>query len=119
MTYLPQKLDTPKFSNLKKSNNYRYDSSNKIVFVDDNDFNNIVSVYNSTLNKMLFILNDEILTGTIKNNSIAYDLDVSGAGDNDDLVILYNPLDKQEDNILKEIKQELKKLNKVINKIYK
>lgn len=117
MTFI-NKQNIPQEQNLKQSENYIYNSSTRSIIIEDVDFKKVVSIYNETINKTLYILGSEDYSGTLINNEVKYTNVVSGVGDSDELYILYKP--KQEKDILEPleiIKEELKQLNKSINKI--
>ena len=119
MTYINKK-NIPKLDSLKQSENYTYYSTSSTIVVNDSDFKTVVSVYNVTINKMMFILGDESLSGTFRNNELTLNNTFTGVNDNDNLLILYKPVELETiDDLLREIKEELIKLNKVTNKIYR
>ena len=116
MTFI-NKQNTPTLDDLKKSKLYSYDSSNRLVTINDSNFSTIVSVYNETINKVLYVLGDEDKNGTINNNTLVYSNTVSGVDDSDILVILFKANDTESNS---DIVKQLELLivgTKITNKI--
>ena len=116
MTFI-NKQNTPTLDDLKKSKLYSYDSSNRLVTINDSNFQTIVSVYNETINKVLYVLGDEDKNGTINNNTLVYSNTVSGVSDSDILVILFKANDTESNS---DIVKQLELLivgTKITNKI--
>ena len=116
MTFI-NKQNTPTLDDLKKSKLYSYDSSSRLVTINDSNFQTIVSVYNETINKVLYVLGDEDKNGTINNNTLVYSNTVSGVDDSDILVILFKANDTESNS---DIVKQLELLivgTKITNKI--
>jgi hypothetical protein len=118
MTFI-NKYSIPFENGLKQSDDYSYNSSTKQIVINDIDFKTVVSIYNVTVNKTLYILGDEGYSGSTTTNEVSYTNTVSNVSDGDTLYILYKPKETSNvSNDIASIKQQLKKLNKITNKIY-
>jgi hypothetical protein len=117
MTFI-NKQNIATLDGLKRSKNYQYDSTNKKVNVNDVDFKEIVSIYNITVNKMLYLVGDESRSGAINGNIITYNNNVSGVSDVDDLYILYKPKEIEKNDFFDESLKELQIISKYLKKIY-
>lgn len=119
MTFI-NKQSIPTLDGLKKSSNYDYDSVNRNITINDNDFSSVVSVYNETINKVLYVLGDEAKNGNINKRNLVYTSIIEGVSNSDVLVILYKPLTLNfTEERLVEILEELRINNKILKKIYK
>ena len=112
------KEDITGLSGLKIAEKYSYRSSAKTVIVNEDDLNTVVSIFNSTLNRQIYTVGSQSMTGMAEGKCIFYDLDLSGAEDSNELYILYKPKNQISDsNTLLNIEKLLKNINKTLIKI--
>jgi hypothetical protein len=82
-------LNTP-VSNLTKGIKYTYDSGNKSVTIRDENIDYIYSVYNQTVDQMLYLINSESFAGVLSGNEVVtYNNTVASVADTDDLIVFY------------------------------
>ena len=105
------------FSDLKQSKDYIFNPLINHVCVNDPGFELCVSIFNETLNKMLFLRGSEDYTATIYNNEVKFNVTPLGMDDGDILCIMYkdNTVDKTE-TLLNRMITEQEKTNKLITK---
>jgi len=79
---------TPALANIKQSEAYDFDTANKKVTVIANDVNIVYSVYNETVNKMVYLMNSESYAGVVKDCCVFY-TSTETMADTDILIVLY------------------------------
>lgn len=115
MTFI-NKQNIPQVQDLKKVNKYDFQSNNKYVTVFDDNIDFVVSIYNETINKTLYVLGDQSYGGVRLGNKICYTTTVTGVSDGDKLYILYKPKVNDIRETLSELKEVVKELR--INNIH-
>ena len=119
-------ITTP-IDNLVKASGYSFNSSTKKVSILDDNVSYIYSVYNQTLNKMLYVISNESFSGVLTNGKVVtYNNTVAGVADTDVLIIFYvgssaSSIDTQNKSIILELKSISEKLdvsNKYLKKLY-
>jgi hypothetical protein len=105
-------VSTP-IGDLGKCGKYTYDSANKIVTVIEEDLDFVYSIYNQTVDKMLYQINSESFSATVTNeNTITYSTEVVGVADSDTLIIFcLKTKDITDTLLLKHVLLELKNMN--------
>ena len=71
MTFI-NKQSSPSLDGLKKINHYEFISASKYVTVYDDNVEIVVSIYNETINKTLYVLGDQSYGGVRLGNQICY-----------------------------------------------
>ena len=116
MTFI-NKQNIPTLDGLTKSTTYIYDAANRIITVNDSNFQTVVSIYNETINKVLYILGNEDKSGVANNNTLLYSNTFSGVSNSDILVILFKAKDTEANNdIIKQLERVVNS-TKITNKI--
>ena len=115
MTFI-NKNNIPSLGGLKQSEDYEYNSTDKSVYILDFDAHIIVSVYNETINKLLYAAGNEDFNGVAKGTCVVYDNNSSGVSDSDVLQVLYSPKsDTKQQQILDSINNQVEQA-KINNK---
>lgn len=82
-------VNTP-IDNLVKASKYTFDSTNKKITLRDENVDYIYSIYNQTLDKMLYVISSESFSGVLSGNDIVtYNNTVASVADTDTLIIFY------------------------------
>jgi hypothetical protein len=107
------------FGELKMAKNYSFDAITNKLTIDEGDLDFVVSVFNETLNKVVYIKGSEEYKATIAGNEITLTVRFSDAGNGDTLCITYKSKPEEDEKpILESILKELETNNKILNKIY-
>ena len=119
MSHIQSQADSGKLDSLKLSDDYSFDSTAKLVTVNNTDIKSIVSVFNVTTGSTVFIAGNETYTGTMFRKEITFDVSSSGMSNTDELYILYSPiLDIDLGSQLDIIIEKLDTTNEILNNIY-
>jgi hypothetical protein len=82
-------VNTP-IDNLVKASKYTFDSASKKITLRDENVDYIYSIYNQTLDKMLYVISSESFSGVLNGNDIVtYNNTVASVADTDTLIIFY------------------------------
>lgn len=94
MSHILEGVEGGQLDGLKVSVIYNYKASDKLVFALDKNMASVVSIFNITLNRMLFIAGNETYPGVVDMDKITYATDSTGAANSDILYIIYKPLEE-------------------------
>jgi len=118
-------VDTPltgaggELDGLKVSIEHSYDCIKNIVTVSDKDVDFVVSVFNETLNKMVYMRGSEEYTGVISGDSIILDITLTGATNGDCFYVIFKPNPEIGiRSVLESIDDRMEQNNKILTKIY-
>lgn len=108
----------PNGVNLKASKHYSFKPSLSLIYVNDIDFERVISIFNEDADELIYNLGSTSLTGDAFNNEVIVDFDTSNMAEGDKLYIIYeSSTNNQTESLLAKLIDLQKETNKYLKKL--